>query len=114
MTVQYVIDGAVGVPEEELAVHIGDTLFVIDRARYVLAFADARERVANERAQLAEAEHEDRRNINLADLASTESREQSSSRGSEPRPRQRQTVVEHESGGSAELYPTLAAGAVAA
>jgi RND family efflux transporter MFP subunit len=62
------------------AVHIGDTLFVIDRARYVLALADARERVANERAQLAEAEREDRRNINLADLASTESREQSSSR----------------------------------
>jgi RND family efflux transporter MFP subunit len=62
------------------AVHIGDTLFVIDRARYVLALADARERVANERAQLAEAEREDRRNVNLADLASTESREQSSSR----------------------------------
>jgi RND family efflux transporter MFP subunit len=61
-------------------VHIGDTLFVIDRARYALALADARERVANERAQLAEAEREDRRNINLADLASTESREQSSSR----------------------------------
>jgi RND family efflux transporter MFP subunit len=62
------------------AVHIGDTLFVIDRARYALALADARERVANERAQLAEAEREDRRNINLADLASTESREQSSAR----------------------------------
>jgi multidrug resistance efflux pump len=62
------------------AVHIGDTLFVIDRARYALALADARERVANERAQLAEAEREDRRNVNLADLASTESREQSSSR----------------------------------
>jgi RND family efflux transporter MFP subunit len=62
------------------AVHVGDTLFVIDRARYELALADARERVANERAQLAEAEREDRRNINLADLASTESREQSSSR----------------------------------
>ena len=61
-------------------VHIGDTLFVIDRARYALALADARERVANERAQLAEAEREDRRNVNLADLASTESREQSSSR----------------------------------
>jgi RND family efflux transporter MFP subunit len=62
------------------AVHIGDPLFVIDRARYTLALADARERVANERAQLAEAEREDRRNVNLADLASTESREQSSSR----------------------------------
>jgi RND family efflux transporter MFP subunit len=62
------------------AVRIGDTLFVIDRARYALALVDARERVANERAQLAEAEREDRRNVNLADLASTESREQSSSR----------------------------------
>jgi RND family efflux transporter MFP subunit len=62
------------------AVHIGDPLFVIDRARYTLALADARERVVNERAQLAEAEREDRRNVNLADLASTESREQSSSR----------------------------------
>ena len=62
------------------AVHIGDPLFVIDRARYTLALADARERVANERAQLAEAEREDRRNVNLANLASTESREQSSSR----------------------------------
>lgn len=62
------------------AVHVGDPLFVIDRARYALALADARERVANERAQLAEAEREDRRNVNLADLASTESREQSSSR----------------------------------
>jgi RND family efflux transporter MFP subunit len=61
-------------------VHIGDTLFVIDRARYALALADARERVANARAQLAEAQREDRRNVNLADLASTESREQSSSR----------------------------------
>jgi RND family efflux transporter MFP subunit len=62
------------------AVHIGDPLFVIDRARYTLALADARERVANERAQLAEAEREDRRNVNLANLASTESREQSGSR----------------------------------
>jgi RND family efflux transporter MFP subunit len=61
-------------------VHIGDTLFVIDRARYALALADARERVATGRAQLAEAEREDRRNVKLADLASTESREQSSSR----------------------------------
>jgi RND family efflux transporter MFP subunit len=62
------------------AVRIGDTLFVIDRARYALALADARERVATERAQLAEAAREDRRNVNLADLASTESREQSGSR----------------------------------
>src|ERR1700688_2196755 len=62
------------------AVHIGDPLFVIDRARHALALADARQRVATERAQLAEAEREDRRNVNLADLASTESREQSSSR----------------------------------
>jgi RND family efflux transporter MFP subunit len=62
------------------AVRVGDTLFVIDRARYELALADARERAATARAQLAEAEREDRRNVNLGDLASTESREQSGSR----------------------------------
>jgi RND family efflux transporter MFP subunit len=60
--------------------HIGDTLFVIDRSRYQLALADAKERVATQSAQLAEAERENRRNVALADLASSESREQSGSR----------------------------------
>jgi RND family efflux transporter MFP subunit len=61
-------------------VHVGDSLFTIDRARYELALADAKEKVATQRAQLSEAEREHRRNVTLADLASSESREQSSSR----------------------------------
>jgi multidrug resistance efflux pump len=66
-------------------VRIGDTLFVIDPARYQLAVADAQAKVADIRAELAEAERENRRNVALGNLASAETREQSAARTEELR-----------------------------
>lgn len=61
-------------------VRIGDTLFVIDPSRYQIAVADAEARLADARAQLEEAGRENRRNIKLGTLASSETREQSDTR----------------------------------
>ncbi|MEJ0051890.1 MAG: efflux RND transporter periplasmic adaptor subunit [Methylovirgula sp.] len=61
-------------------VRAGDTLFVIDPSRYQIAVADAEARQADARAQLEEAERENRRNIKLGTLASSETREQSDTR----------------------------------
>jgi RND family efflux transporter MFP subunit len=53
-------------------VRMGDTLFVIDRARYVLALAQAEAAIAAYEAQLAQAEREARRNRGLGNLVTTE------------------------------------------
>jgi len=62
--------------QDNQLVHAGDTLFVIDPARYQLAVADAQAQVAAVRAQLAEAERENRRNLALGSLVSSESLQQ--------------------------------------
>ncbi|HVJ51725.1 MAG TPA: HlyD family secretion protein [Aliidongia sp.] len=61
-------------------VRVGDTLFVIDRARYELAVGQAQANIDNQKAQLDEAERENRRNIALGNLATTEAREQSAAK----------------------------------
>jgi len=66
-------------------VKVGDTLFVIDRARYDQAFKEAEASLLNMRSQLAQAEREDRRNRGLSNLVSTEQREQGGSRSDELR-----------------------------
>jgi RND family efflux transporter MFP subunit len=57
-------------------VRMGDTLFVIDRARYVLALAQAEAAIAAYEAQLAQAEREARRNRGLGNLVTTEQLEE--------------------------------------
>jgi multidrug resistance efflux pump len=113
MTVQYVIDGAVGVPEEELAVHIGDTLFVIDRARYVLAL---RTLVSASPTNVRNWPKRSTKTGAISTLPILPRRKVASkaARVEASLDLAKGTVVEHQSGGSAELYPTLAAGAVAA
>src|SRR6202041_3673168 len=56
-------------------VRTGDTLFVIDRARYELALAQANAAIAADEAELAQAEREARRNRALGNLATTEQSE---------------------------------------
>lgn len=57
-------------------VRAGDMLFVIDKARYELALAQANASIAADEAQLAQAEREAKRNKTLGDLATTEQTEQ--------------------------------------
>jgi RND family efflux transporter MFP subunit len=61
-------------------VRIGDTLFVIDRARYELALAQAEAAIAADEAQLAQAGREARRNRSLDNLVTTEQFEESDSK----------------------------------
>src|SRR5580700_1596399 len=61
-------------------VRMGDTLFVIDRARYVLALAQAEAAIAAYEAQLAQAEREARRNKVLGNLATTEQSEETNAK----------------------------------
>jgi RND family efflux transporter MFP subunit len=61
-------------------VRMGDTLFVIDRARYVLALAEAEAAIAAYEAQLAQAEREARRNKVLGNLATTEQSEETNAK----------------------------------
>jgi multidrug resistance efflux pump len=58
------------------AVHRGQVLFVLDRPRYQLALAQADAAVATDRAELSQAEREDRRNRALGDLVPAEGVEQ--------------------------------------
>jgi multidrug resistance efflux pump len=58
----------------------GQVLFVLDRPRYQLALDQAEATVASQRAQLAEAEREDRRNRALGDLVAAEATQQGASR----------------------------------
>lgn len=50
----------------------GQVLFVLDRPRYQLALAQAEATIASQRAQLLEAEREDKRNRALGDLVAVE------------------------------------------
>lgn len=58
----------------------GDVLFVIDRARYALALAQARASAAQRQATLGQAVREAARNKSLGDLVAREVREESDSR----------------------------------
>jgi RND family efflux transporter MFP subunit len=62
------------------AVHRGDVLFTIDRARHQLAVEQAEATVQGLRVQIDQARRENRRNIALGDLVPAESREQGSSK----------------------------------
>ena len=66
--------------KEGQSVRIGDTLFVIDRARYELALAQAEAAVAAEEAQLAQAEREAKRNRGLDTLVTTEQSEETNAK----------------------------------
>jgi len=70
---------SVAVTDNEV-VRKGDTLFRLDTARYEIAVRQAEATVARERAMLAEARREARRNDNLGDLVAFELREQSEAR----------------------------------
>jgi RND family efflux transporter MFP subunit len=61
-------------------VHKGEPLFQLDRARYEIALQQANAAVARERAVLAEARREARRNDTLGDVVAFEAREQSEAR----------------------------------
>jgi RND family efflux transporter MFP subunit len=61
-------------------VRTGDTLFVIDRARYELALEQANATIAAEEAELAQAERDVRRNRELGNLVTTEQSEQSNTK----------------------------------
>ena len=67
------------------AVHKGDPLFRLDTVRYEIAQHQAEATVARERAVLAEALREERRNQGLGDLVASEVREQSEARAQEAR-----------------------------
>jgi multidrug resistance efflux pump len=58
----------------------GDPLFELDRARYEIALQQAQATVARQRASLAEARREARRNDALGEVVSSEAREQSQAR----------------------------------
>lgn len=58
----------------------GDTLFVIDRARYELAVAQAEASIAADNAQLEQAERESRRNRGLTNLVTTEQSEETNTK----------------------------------
>ncbi|MES1264511.1 MAG: efflux RND transporter periplasmic adaptor subunit, partial [Variovorax sp.] len=62
------------------AVHRGDVLFTIDRARHQLAVEQAEATVQGLRVQIDQARRENRRNIALGDLVPAESREQGGSK----------------------------------
>jgi multidrug resistance efflux pump len=65
---------------DDQVVHRGDPLFEIDRTRYVIAVQQSEAAVARQRAALAEAQREARRNGSLGDLVASEAREQSQAR----------------------------------
>ncbi len=66
-------------------VHKGDLLFRLDTARFEIALRQAEAAVARERAVLAEAQREARRNERLGSLVAAEAREQSEARQQEGR-----------------------------
>jgi RND family efflux transporter MFP subunit len=61
-------------------VRTGDTLFVIDRARYELALAQANAAIAADEAELAQAERDVRRNRELGNLVTTEQSEETNTK----------------------------------
>jgi RND family efflux transporter MFP subunit len=62
------------------AVRAGDVLFVIDRARYELALAEADATIAADEAQLLQSEKEARRNKGLGNLVTTEQSEETNAK----------------------------------
>lgn len=74
-------------------VKIGDVLFEVDRARFELALRQAEAAEQAQRATLDQALKESRRNNDLSDLVSAETREQGSSRVDQLRAALAQTVV---------------------
>jgi RND family efflux transporter MFP subunit len=71
--------------QDNQRVRRGDLLFVIDPQRYQLAVRQAEAALANQRAALAQAERETRRNRILGDLVAAETTEQSQTRLDEAR-----------------------------
>jgi multidrug resistance efflux pump len=67
------------------AVHKGEPLFRLDTTRYEIALRQAQATVARQRATLAEAGREARRNEDLGSLVSLEARQQSQAREREAR-----------------------------
>lgn len=63
----------------------GDVLFVIDRPRFALALDQAEATIATDRAALAQAERENRRNHTLGDLVPAETVEQGAAKVEELR-----------------------------
>src|SRR5213594_1566150 len=61
-------------------VHRNDVLFVIDQERYKLALAQAEATLNGIRAQIAQAQREEKRNVELGNLVPQELREQSDSK----------------------------------
>jgi multidrug resistance efflux pump len=74
-------------------VKIGDVLFEVDRARFELALRQAEAAEQAQRATLDQALKESRRNNDLRDLVSAETREQGSSRVDQLRAALAQAVV---------------------
>ncbi|MYM28602.1 efflux RND transporter periplasmic adaptor subunit [Duganella sp. CY15W] len=74
-------------------VKAGQVLFEVDRARFELALRQAEAAVQAQRATLEQAQKEARRNTDLRDLVSTETREQGSSRVDQLRAALAQAVV---------------------
>jgi multidrug resistance efflux pump len=74
-------------------VHAGDPLFDIDRARFELALRQSEAQVTAAQAALAQALRENRRNTELDDLVSEETREQGQTRGDQARAALAQAIV---------------------
>ncbi|MTV37671.1 efflux RND transporter periplasmic adaptor subunit [Duganella radicis] len=74
-------------------VKAGQVLFEVDRARFELALRQAEAAVQAQRATLEQAQKESRRNTDLRDLVSAETREQGSSRVDQLRAALAQAVV---------------------
>jgi len=71
----------------------GEALFEIDRARFALALRQAEAQVSASEAALAQAQRENRRNTELDDLVSTETREQGLMRTDQARAALAQAIV---------------------
>ncbi|MYM70305.1 efflux RND transporter periplasmic adaptor subunit [Pseudoduganella sp. FT55W] len=74
-------------------VKVGQVLFEVDRARFELALRQADAAVQAQRTMLEQAQKESRRNTDLRDLVSAETREQGSSRVDQLRAALAQAVV---------------------
>jgi len=74
-------------------VKAGDPLFDLDRARFELALRQSEAQVAAAQAALGQTARENRRNTELDDLVSAETREQGQTRGDQARAALAQAVV---------------------
>ena len=77
-------------------VKAGEPLFDIDRARFELALRQSDAQVTAAQAALAQALRENKRNTELDDLVSQETREQGQTRGDQARAALAQAVVNHD------------------